>query len=204
MNLSNLGRFFDALRTGLLRPNLTQSEVNGLNVLLRATISWPKAWVAYGLATAYHETAHTLQPINEFGSNGYFFRMYDIQGDNPPLARRLGNVNPGDGALFHGRGYVQLTGRKNYQFADDALTLGGKLVSNPALALQETIAAPVLEHGMRLGWFSGHKLGDYLPTILDAYEEQFRDARAIINGSDRADLIAGFAMEFQAALTLAV
>jgi predicted chitinase len=36
--------------------------------------------------------------------------MYDINGRRPAKALKLGNVNPGDGVRFHGRGYVQLTG----------------------------------------------------------------------------------------------
>src|SRR3954468_13046143 len=58
------------------------------------------------------------------------------------LAQRLGNVKSGDGALFHGRGYVQLTGRSNY--TDWATRLKIDLINNPNLALDPTSAAEIL------------------------------------------------------------
>src|SRR4051794_9557418 len=84
-SLSNSQAFFSDLRSGLLGPTLSESEVEGTNALVKAVgdAGWPLSWAAYGLATAYHETAHTMLPIKEFGGPNYFFRMYDPKGLRP-------------------------------------------------------------------------------------------------------------------------
>src|SRR5207245_320513 len=48
--------FFGSVRAGLLGPTLSDGEVSGCNAVLGALATWPAAWAAYGLATAYHET----------------------------------------------------------------------------------------------------------------------------------------------------
>lgn len=190
--------FFDALRAGdLLGPTLTQDEVIGVSAVVNAMDGCRVSWRAYALATAYHETAGTMQPIKEYGGAAYFRRLYDIQGNNPPLARRLGNLQPGDGIKFAGRGYVQLTGRANYAKASEKLGLD--LLGEPDLAMRPDIAARVMRLGMVEGWFTGKKLVDYLPANIGE-QRQFTDARRIINGTDRAAQIAAHAVKFQAAL----
>jgi putative chitinase len=52
--------------------------VNGCNAVLAAMEGCPLSWTAYALATAYHETASTMQPIKEYGGQTYFTRMYDV------------------------------------------------------------------------------------------------------------------------------
>lgn len=136
-----------------------------------------------------------MQPIGEYGGNAYFLRRYDISGPNPAKARELGNFAVGDGARFKGRGYVQLTGRANYRRAE--AELGLPLLLDPDLALQPDVAAKIMRRGMTEGWFTGRTLGS-LPPI--ATFEQFKRARRIINGMDRAAEIAAYAMEFQDAL----
>ena len=64
-----------------------------------------------------------------------------LYGPNSRKGRELGNTQPGDGAKFIGRGYIQLTGRDNY-------TRYGKMINqdlteNPRLLLDSTIAAEV-------------------------------------------------------------
>lgn len=190
--------FFDSVRAGILGPTLSPDEVLGCEAILAAMRGTPIGWAAYALATAWHETASTMQPIREHGGPAYFHRRYDIAGANPRLAIRLGNIQPGDGVRFAGRGYVQLTGRANYACAGAAL--GIDLVDDPDLALEPGIAADIMRRGMVEGWFTGRSLPDCLPAKGRAGRAAFFVARRIINGTDRAALIAGYARQFQDAL----
>ncbi len=202
MSLKNAPAFFNKMRGGLLGPSLEPSEVEGLNAILDACKGLPASQTAYCLATAYHETAHTMQPIKEMGGTAYFTRMYDIRGSRPDVAKRLGNIHPGDGALFCGRGYPQLTGRANYVRADKELALGGALIANPDKAMEPEIAALIMRLGMTEGWFTGKSLSSYLFDGKAGTLDQFIKCRKIINGTDRASMIAGYALEFQTALQL--
>jgi putative chitinase len=192
--------FFMAVRGTVLGPVLTQSETDGCNAILTAMEGAPIAHVAYALATAYHETAHTLQPITECGGPAYFARMYDPAptGRRPEVAKRLGNTRPGDGALYCGRGYVQLTGRDNYGKAGRDLNL--PLGAHPEMALRPEVAAKIMHRGMDEGWFTGYGFDAFLPSSRTANTAEFINARRIINGIDRSSLIAGYAVEFQQAL----
>jgi predicted chitinase len=198
MSLANPSVFFDRLRAGLLGPVLSPTEVSGCNAILEAMEGAPLSWTAYALATAYHETASTMQPIREYGGVAYLTRMYDPTGARPQLAVENGNSCPGDGVKYAGRGYVQLTWKNNYAKAGHEC--GVNLVANPNLALEPDIAAKIMRSGMEEGWFTGRKFSDYLPAHGPADERQFALARHIINGSDRALQIAGHALAFQSAL----
>lgn len=194
----NKAKFFDVCRKGVMGPTLDNDEVSGSEAIIDALPGLPVSYVAYALATAWHETAHTMQPVKERGGPRYFFRMYDIEGDRPHVAKVLGNTQPGDGALFAGRGYVQLTGRGNYAKAH-AFT-GFPLVGNPDLAMRPDVAARILREGMLDGWFTGKSFATYLPSDRPATLAEFQAARRIINGRDRAEMIARYAMGFQDAL----
>lgn len=198
MSLRNPQAFFDALRTGLLGPTLTAEEVKGTNAVLEAMEGAPLAWTAYALATAYHETASTMQPVKEYGGPSYLTRMYDVSGARPQLCIANGNTCAGDGLKYCGRGYVQLTWKNNYKRAGDEI--GVDLVANPDKALDPVNAAKIMRRGMEEGWFTGKKFSSYLPTSGRATSGQYRFARFIINGSDKADQIASHAKAFEAAL----
>ena len=79
-------------------------------------------------------------PINEYGGDAYFTKMYEGRKD-------LGNTQPGDGARYHGRGYIQLTGRANYRSYGQKLGLA--LEQNPDLALEPDVAARILARYMK-------------------------------------------------------
>ena len=196
--------FFTHVRAALFDGALKQSQVDGLAAILdhweaRAGAKDDR-WLAYLLATAHHETDRTLKPIREYGGTAYFTRRYDPPpaGSNPKVARDLGNVRPGDGAKYCGRGFVQLTGRRNY--SDWAKRLGADLVDNPALAMDLDIATRVLIEGSLLGTFTGKKLANYLHDDVS----DWRNARRVINGTDKADLIKGYALKYYAAISYTV
>lgn len=195
--------FFAVLRTGPLRHR-KPLQVQGSEAILAVTHGLPISWVAYALATAWHETNETMQPVLEANwlsasaRRAYFMRMYDKTGNRPHVARELGNTVVGDGATFAGRGYVQLTGRRNYAKAERKI--GKPFVSQPDLAMRPDLAARILREGMVEGWFTGRGFVAFLPSTGIATREQFRQARRIINGIDKWDKIAGEALDFQAAL----
>jgi predicted chitinase len=148
---------------------------------------------AYVLATAFHETAGTMRPVRE------------TLAKTDAKAKEILTKAWKSGKLswvksdywssgFFGRGYVQLTHQANYQKAGNKL--GVDLVSNPSLALDATYAVPILVLGMEQGWFTGKKLTDYITLS----KSDFTGARRIVNGTDRAGLIAGYAKEYDAAL----
>lgn len=185
--MTDAPRFFAAVRQTLFHP-LNQGQVDGMNAILAASEAQPISWRAYMLATAYHETAATMQPIHERGPKSYF----DKYEPGTKLGDRLGNTRDGDGFLYRGRGLVQITGRANYENA--GRKLGVDLITSPDLALQLPIAVQIMLRGMTEGWFTGRSCADYLPG-------DYERARRIINGLDRAATIAAYARHFEAALS---
>lgn len=175
--------FFKSLRAALGR--FTEPQVEGFNALLEAMgkARWPRSWAAYGLATAWWETAKTMQPVEEA-----FWK-------DDAWRRRNLRYYP-----WHGRGYVQLTWLRNYERADEECGLGGALVADLAMAMKPDIAAQILVRGMEGGWFTTKKLADYLPIDGQAGHDAFKAARRIINGQDKASEIAKIALAMDAAL----
>lgn len=188
-------KFFAAIRRELFDGALTPIQVYRIETLLDAIIAadWPLSYASYALATAHHESAQ-WKHMRELGGEAYFHRMYDKGGKRPHVAKALGNTEAGDGVKFAGRGYVQLTGRANYVKAGKALGLD--LLKEPQIVEEPGIAAKVLIWGMSTGAYTGKANRDYLAKSPPDYV----NARRIINGTDKASLIATYAKEFQAAL----
>lgn len=182
--LGDKAAFYAAIRArpfgGTLRPEQFEGVQRSLAFMGEA--GWSTAWTAYGLATKYHETAATMAPVREGLDASDAWRRAHLR------------YYP-----WYGRGDVQLTWERNYRLADEKLGLGGTLVANPDRALEPDLAAQIMVRGMEEGWFSGKALGDFLPEEIGT-TEQFTKARPIINGTDRAALIAGYATRFQSAL----
>lgn len=172
--------FFAEIRRALYRDALPRRAVEGFEALLAAAPpDWRDDWLAYALATVYHETAYTMQPVREIGRG---------------KGRKYGERDPETGQVYYGRGYPQLTWKRNY--ADWAKRTGLDLVNNPDLALRPDVSARILFEGMALGTFTGKSLRTY----TRGGRLNFKDARRIINGTDRDDLIAGYARVILAAL----
>jgi putative chitinase len=147
-----------------------------------------------------------MQPINERGGVKYFEGNYGPNGHNPARAKKMGNTKPGDGAKYHGRGYVQLTWKVNYEAMSKHLekAFGKKidLIQDPDLALQKDYAAEIMFHGMNVGMFTGKKFLDYFTKNADGSvaKDNWRGARAMINGNDKAQVIADFARTYYSAI----
>lgn len=178
--------FYDKIRNDLFHV-LSQQQVDGTNAILD---EWEKSragsdprWIAYVCATAYHETAKTMQPIEEYGRGKG--RPYGVP---TQVSDRVTQI-------FYGRGFCQLTWKKNYELASKACNVD--LVNFPNLALQPKIAARIICDGMQEGWFTGKKLADY---FNDSTHDPV-NARRIINGTDRAELVASYYRNFANALT---
>lgn len=173
--------FYSKIRESLFKK-LSQSQVDGIEAILD---EWEKQnlpnlkWLAYILATAYHETAFTMQPIEEFG-----------KGKGKPY----GKIDEETRKSYYGRGFVQLTWGINY--INIGNTLGIDLYYYPEKALELNIAAKILVSGMINGWFTGRKLSKYFnPYLSDWY-----NARRIINGLDCAEKISQYGKKFYEAL----
>lgn len=107
--------------------------------------------------------------------------------------------------IYFGRGNVQLTWERNYALAETKLRRIGvlkseeSLLKTPDLALRGDVAAAIMVLGMIEGWFTGRKLGDF----FSGPKSEWTNARTIINGHDKAKLIADFALHFFNALQAA-
>lgn len=181
-------KFYASVRAGILGPKLDQGEIDGCEAILTAMAGVPLSHCAYALATAFHETARTMQPVRE----AYWMSE----------AWRKANLRYWP---WYGRGYVQITWDFNYRRADDEasaarLTAPDDIMANPDLAMRTDIAAFIMRRGMVEGWFvKGRTLARYLPARLGT-PMQFEAARRIINGTDKARSIAVYAGQFQDAL----
>ncbi|MBB4479876.1 putative chitinase [Rhizobium etli] len=194
--------FFDAVREDLFKGELTQPQVVGIAAILdaweRRFAQADRRWLAYILATAYHETAYTMQPVRETLAESDAGAVEILEAAY--AAGRLSWVKTPywrpdeDGRCWLGRGLVQLTHKRNYE-AMSGLT-GIDLVADPDRAMEMDAAVTILIEGMLQGSFTGHKLADH----LNATTEDWVNARRIVNGTDRAEKLAGYAMVFNAAM----
>jgi predicted chitinase len=152
-----------------LSPAQADAELRNLNVSMYvADLRTPERKAAF-LAQIAHETGG-LQRFEEMGDAAYFRQNYEGRRD-------LGNTRPGDGARFHGRGAIQLTGRANYRAATTALAngLGGtNLEKNP-----ERADDPDVRYRTAAWFWTSHGLND------QADRGRFSAITQAINGGQR-------------------
>ena len=191
------GIFFAQIRS--LFGRMSQSQVDGLNSLLDAVGGCLINEAAYMLATAYHETARTMLPIAEYGKGGkYVYGRWHKHNGNDACykngSKRSVYYRSEYNHLYYGRGYVQLTWFDNYALMGSLL--GVDFLNYPELTMIPANAANIMTLGMVRGSFTGKKLSHYM-TMRNA---DYVGARRIINGTDKASLIAGYAERFEQAL----
>ena len=185
--------FFSEVRKRFGR--LSQAQVDGFNIILKAAEGRQISHIAYILATAWHETDKTMQPVRET------LAKTDAQAvarlEKAWKAGKLPQVKipywryDDTGRTWLGRGYVQLTHKDNYRRA--AAMVGVDLLGNPSLAMRPDIAAKILVEGCAVGLFTGKPLSNYLPG-------DYVNARKIVNGLDHAFEIAADAEGWESAL----
>lgn len=95
--------------------------------------------LAQFMAQTKHESAD-FSRMKEMGGAQYFAKNYDPK-FAPGKAKILGNKHAGDGVKYHGRGYIQITGRDNYRMA--GAYLGLPLEQHPELAAKPDVAAKI-------------------------------------------------------------
>jgi predicted chitinase len=184
MSLINRAFFFTQVRRTMFSNNLKQSQVDGINAILDGwEAKYPTSddrWLAYALATTYHETDQHMQPIEEYG-----------KGRGMPY----GKPDPTTGQVYYGRGFVQLTWERNYKTMSDLL--GVDFVDHPELALDLDNATNIMFIGMIKGLFTGKSLANYFNSTT----EDWVNARRIINGLDKAQAIAMYGHNFYSAIS---
>ncbi|HHY0551844.1 TPA: peptidoglycan-binding protein [Vibrio parahaemolyticus] len=152
----------------------------------------PYQYPCYALATTYHETAFTMESIEEYG-----------KGEGRPY----GEPHEVTGQTYYGRSYPQMTWYDNYLKAqglvyNKELKVGEvDFLYHPELVLEPFYGTQVTIFGMLNGWFTGKKLSDYW---LSDGSYDYVNARRIINGTDKAQTIAGYAREIESAMLLAM
>jgi hypothetical protein len=156
--------------------------------------------LSYILATVKHETDNTFDSIHEKGGNSYFEKMYDpILGKDEnrrKLALLNGNKNQGDGVKYHGRGFSQLTWKNNYILMGKKFNVD--LVNYPDKALDHELAMKILIYGSEYGKFTGVKLSDF----INEKSVDYFNARKVINGTDKAELIKSYAIKIEKILKI--
>ncbi|ALR29777.1 hypothetical protein ATE47_04230 [Chryseobacterium sp. IHB B 17019] len=176
--------FFDEYRKNLDPDHkLDQKEVEAIDLFLnfyerdKLTFTLPQ-W-AYVFATVLHETGATFLPLREAPRLSEEWRKRNFR------------YFP-----YYGRGYVQITWERNYSLYSKKI--GVDLVGNPDLAMKPEYAWFILIDGFKNGVFTGKKISDY----INEKKKDYRNARRCINGTDRMDLIAKYAVQFEKILLL--
>lgn len=202
--------FFAYVRRAPFGNRLSTAQVEGLTATLdeweRRRLA-DKRWLAYMLATDFHESAGTMQPVIETRRPGEAwnpsvetaiarleasFRRGKLPWVKTPYWRK-----DHQGKSWLGRGKPQLTHRDNYRKI--ALVIGVDLLRHPELMLRMDIATKALFAGMTGGIFTGKKLADF-------FNEERDDpiaARKIVNGTEKAKLVASYHRAFLDAIEAA-
>jgi len=150
-----------------------------VDMLVRTALEYgitDRRQIAYILATAQHETGDFRTAREDDGRNQAIRNGYR------------------GGEEYYGRGYVQTTHVDRYAAMDSTLGLNGRLNANPDLAATDPrLSAQMTVVGMARGIYTGVGIDQY----INGSRTDYTAARAVVNGNDRADLIAGYARDWE-------
>jgi putative chitinase len=171
--------FFNSINPTLFDGKISPSQTEGINAIIDewdASTFNDLRWLAYLLASVYHETGKEMQPTREKGGDKYL---------------RTKPYYP-----YVGMDLLQTSWKYNYQKVKDFT--GRDVITHPNLIADLKTSAKVALHFMVNGLYTGKKLSDY----FNHSKSDWINARRIINALDKADLIASYAKSFFASLTL--
>lgn len=180
--------FYDAVRPHV---NLTTQNVEGMERLLDYAEGQARMtniqWLAYIIATAWWESGQTMHPVKEAYWKSEEWRKANLR------------YYP-----WYGRGLVQTTWEQNYRAIAVAMGLPESFfIKNPDLLLTFEYALPALFVGMLQGIYTSKDVGDYIDDIDEDDAEdlrEYKNARRVVNSTDKADTIGKLALVFEKGL----
>jgi putative chitinase len=144
-----------------IAPDADSSQVESLAPCLNETM------VEFSINTPLRQ-AHFLAQVAHESDRFNALEEY-ASGEDYEWRDDLGNIQPGDGVRFKGRGLIQVTGRTNY--GDCGRALGVDLISNPKRLADPDLAS------RSAGWYwSTRQLNG------DADRDDVRTVTRVING----------------------
>lgn len=185
-------KFYDSVRKILFGGKLSASQVEGMDAIIDEyeARKWTDLrWLAYILATAYHEVDKKMQPIEEYGKGKNRTYGYKV--------KYSGKKYFSPDKIYYGRGYTQNTWFEIYEKLSKANKEGWDFLNNPELLLQIKPSIWAMFHGMSTGLYTGKKLSDY----FNENKNEPVNARRIINGVDAAIKIKQHYEDFLQALS---
>ena len=193
--------FFDTVKSIFPNRRFDAGQVSGLDDILDVFETRPEVILehkAYMLATAFHETAFTMQPVRETKASSDAAAIAILErafarGQLPWVKTPYWRLDS-EGKSWLGRGLVQLTHKANYEKM--APLVDADLVGNPNLAMDMDVAIKIMIEGMLRGSFTGKKLSDYLGNGKGGWTS----ARRIINPDNLGAKIGNYGRVFYTAL----
>lgn len=189
----NKKKFFNSIRASLFGGTLSISQVKQMLSILQ---EWERRGMhdlrqlADIFGTVYWETDKTMCPIEEYGKG---------KGRKYGQRVKMNGLPYIEPFIFYGRGHTQNTWWDNYNGLTNAARKQGKdwdFLRHPGLLLQTEPSIWATFHAMTTGMYTGKKLSDYFnDKVCD-----WTGARRIINGTDKAEEIAGISKKFYVAL----
>ena len=198
----NRATFFAYARRSPFGDRLSQQQVDGLTDILN---EWeahyshlPLTYLACYLGQAFRETGGTMAPVRETFATSDKQAMARLEtawtsGTLPSVKTPYWRKG------WFGRGRIQVTHAENYSYAQ--AKSGLPIVANPSLMLDSKADLKVSLPGTIEGWWTRgkHRMSMY----LDRPDPDFEGARRIVNGNDKAKLVATYCEAFLAALRAA-